>query len=350
MPVDHHPQQNYLLRALPPDARARIFPHLELEEMPLGRVLCQSCHPLQDVYFPTSAVVAPLHAVRDDAVAQVAVIGNEGVAGLALLLGGEATASRAVVQFPGHAFRLNGPLLQREYARYGALHGLLLRYTQALLAQMAQTVVCHTNHSPDQRLCRWLLLTLDRVASDHLPIEADLIEQVLGVPAGRVNQTLQAFAALGAIQQSSTQLTVRDRSRLEQASCECYSMVRGEFDRLLPRRMENLIDVFPSLTSTLINGLSASTQREFISQLQGALVRAVTFDLDTDTCSIALEADQFPSGARRPVGGARHAKRIPVECRYWANLDADPLGRILAIDILRPPPSLKDELLARAAA
>jgi hypothetical protein len=112
--------------------------------------------------------------------------------------------------------------------------------------------------------------------------------------------------------------------------------------------MENLIDVFPSLTSTLINGLSASTQREFISQLQGALVRAVTFDPDTDTCSIALEAEQSPYGARR-TGGARHAKKIPVECRYWANLDADPLGRILAIDILRPPPPLKDELLARAA-
>jgi hypothetical protein len=350
MSVAHHPQQNYLLRALPPDARARIFPHLELEEMPLGRVLFEHSRPLQDVYFPTSAVMAPLRAVENDAVAQVAVIGNDGVAGLSLIVGGETTAARAVVQFPGHAFRLNGDLLQREYARYGALHGLLLRYTQALLAQMAQTVVCHMNHPLEHRLCRWLLLTLDRIASNHLPIEVDLIEQVLGAPGERVNETLRALGALGVIQQSPEELIVRDRPALEQASCECYSAVRNEFARLLPRRMENLIDVFPSLTSTLINGLSASTQREFITQLQGALVRAVTFDLDTDTCNIALEAEQSPLGVRRHGGGARHAKRIPVECQYWANLDADPLGRILGIDILRPPPPLKEELLARAAA
>jgi hypothetical protein len=350
MSVAHHPQQNYLLRALPPDARARIFPHLELEKLPLGRVLCEHGHPHQEVYFPTSAVVAPLRAVHNDAVAQVAVIGNDGVIGLSLIVGGETTATRAVVQFPGHAFRLNRQLLQREYARYGALHGLLLRYTQALLAQMAQTVVCHMNHPLDRRLCGWLLLTLDRIASNRLPIEPDLIEQVLGAPAGRVKSTLQALGALGVIQQSSEELIVQDRPKLEQASCECYSAVRAEFARLLPRRMENLIDVFPSLTSTLINGLSASTQREFISQLQGALVRAVTFDLDTDTCSIALEAEQVPSGVRRDSGRTRHARRIPVECRYWANLDADPLGRILAIDILRPPPPLKEQLLARTAA
>lgn len=350
MSVAHHPQQNYLLRALPPDARARIFPHLELEEMPLGRVLCEHGHPLWHVYFPTNSVVAPVRAVQDDAVAQVAVIGNDGVAGLSLIMGGETAAARAVVQFAGHAFRLNGQLLQREYARYGALHGLLLRYTRALLAQMAQTVVCHANHPLDQRLCRWLLLTLDRIASNRLPIEADLIEQVLGVPAECVKEALQALEALGLIQQGPGELMVRDRPGLERASCECYCAVRTEFARLLPHRMENLIDVFPSLTSTLINGLSAFTQREFITQLQGALVRAVTFDLDTDTCSIALEAEQSPSGVRRNGGSARHARRIPVECQYWANLDADPLGRILGIDILRPPTPLKEELLARAAA
>jgi CRP-like cAMP-binding protein len=350
MSVAHHPQQNYLLRALPPDARARIFPHLELQAMPLGRVLCEHSHPLQDVYFPTTAVVAPLRAVQDDAVAQVAVIGNDGVAGLSLIMGGETTAARAVVQFPGHAFRLNAQLLQREYARYGALHGLLLRYTQALLAQMAQTVECHMNHPLEQRVCRWLLLTLDRTASNRLPIESDLIEQVLGAPGERVNETLQALGALGVIQQSPEELIVRDRPGLERASCDCYAAVRTEFARLLPRRMENLIDVFPGLTSTLINGLSASTQREFIAQLQSALVRAVIFDPETDTCSIALEAEQFPPGVRRTSGRARHARRIPVECQYWANLDADPLGRILGIDILRPPPPLKEELLARAAA
>jgi CRP-like cAMP-binding protein len=350
MSVALHPQQNYLLRALPPDARARIFPHLELEEMPLGRVLCEHSHPLQDVYFPTSAVVAPLRVVKDDAVAQVAVIGNDGVAGLSLNVGGETTAARAVVQFPGHAFRLNAQLLQREYARYGALHGLLLRYTQALLAQMAQTMVCHANHPLEQRLCRWLLLTLDRVAANRVPIEPYLIEQVLGASAERVKEALQVLGALGVIQQSPDELIVRDRPGLEQAACECYSAVRTEFARLLPRRMENLIDVFPSLTSTLINGLSASTQREFITQLQGALVRGVSFDVDTDTCSIALEAEQTPDGVRRNGGRARHARRIPVECQYWANLDADPLGRILGIDILRPPALLKEELLARAAA
>lgn len=316
--------------------------------MPVGRVLFGTEARRQDVHFPVDTVIAPLIALKDDAIAHIAVIGNEGAAGLALFVGGEVAADYALVQCPGHAFRLNEQALRQEYSRYGALYGLLQRYSQALLAQMSQTILCHANHSFEQRLCRWLLLTQDRLASNQLAVSRHVIEELLGVPGERLRESLNMLDSLGAIRQGADRLIVRDRQSLEQASCECYSKDRGEFERLMPRRMDKLIDDFPGLTSTLINGLSASTQREFITQLQSALVRAVSVDPEAGTCTIALEAEEPTTAAQRESIGVRLAKRTPIECQYWVNLDTDRRGRITSIEIVRPPMPLREEMTAHA--
>lgn len=349
MSAAHLPQQNRLLRALPSETRARLFPQLELVEMPLGRVLYDADDPLSDVHFPTDAIIAPLHVARDHATVQIAVVGNEGMTGLALLVGGQTAPTQAVVQCPGYAFRLSAQALQREYARHGFLHALLLRYAQALIAQMTQTLVCHLQHSLEQRLCRWLLLTLDRVPSNHLPIRQEVIEKVMGAPGQRVNETLHAFDSLGAIQRNPQQLTVRDRRKLELASCDCYSVVRDGVGRARPQKMERLIDAFPVLASALVNGLSAANHQDFIRQLQGALVGGVTIDLEADAGNIALVAAVSPRRAvKRNIFAAAHGRRIPIECQYWVNLDTDSYGKITAIEILHPPKPLRDRMTARA--
>ena len=316
--------------------------------MPLGRIMNSPDSPLQDVHFPTDSVVAPLHAARDEATAQIAVIGNEGMLGCTLFVAGEAALKQTVVQCAGHAFRLSGEVLKQECNRNTELYALLLRYTQALLAQMTQTVECNLNHPLEQRLCRWLLLTLDRVHSNELPLKQDVIEKVMGEPRERVSETLHAFDALGVIQRGPERLTVPDRHRLELAACQCYSIVRSETDPPQPREAEKLMDLFPDLVSAVVNGLSSTDQGEFIKQLRGALVRGVDYDLDADSASISLAGVYSPRAVKRNVFASAHGRKIPIECQYWVNLDTDSFGRITAIEIMHPPAPLKEKIQSRA--
>jgi len=230
----HDPRQNHLLRALPAAEFARLSPHLELIAMPLGKVLYESGSQLRHVYFPTTSIVSLLYVMADGASAEIAVVGHEGMVGVALFMGGETTPSRALVQSAGHAYRLPGQLLKEEFHRASALQHLLLRYTQALLTQMAQTAVCNRHHSVDQQLCRWLLLSLDRLPSNKLTMTQELIANMLGVRREGVTEAAGKLQEAGLIKYSRGQITVLDRQRLEAQACECYQVVKTEFDRLLP--------------------------------------------------------------------------------------------------------------------
>jgi len=235
MSGSHDPGQNHLLAALSPDERERIYPHLRLVPLPLGKVLYESGDVLRHVYFPTDSIVSLLYVLADGASAEISVVGNEGLIGIALFMGGETTPSRAIVQSAGHAYRLIGHQLKDEFHRNGPLQLLLLRYTQALITQMAQTAVCNRHHSVDQQLCRWLLLSLDRVASNQLIMTQELIANMLGVRREGVTEAAGKLQKLGAIEYSRGQITVLDRLKLEKLCCECYAVVRKESDRLLPK-------------------------------------------------------------------------------------------------------------------
>jgi CRP-like cAMP-binding protein len=189
---------------------------------------------LHHVYFPTTAIVSLLYVMMDGASAEIAVVGNEGVIGVALFMGGETMPNRAVVQSAGHAYRLKGQLLKQEFNRSGELQHLLLRYTQALLTQMAQTAVCNRHHSLDQQLCRWLLLSLDRLPSNELVMTQELIANMLGVRREGVTEAAGNLQKGGLIRYQRGHITVLDRARLEARACECYAVVKKEFDRLLP--------------------------------------------------------------------------------------------------------------------
>ncbi len=230
----HNFQQNHLLAALPPADLERLLPHLQLIVMPLGDVLYESGILLRHVYFPTTSIVSLLYVMSDGASAEIAVVGNEGVIGVSLFMGGETTPSRAVVQSAGHAYRLTGQLLKEEFTRAGAMQHLLLRYTQALLTQMAQTAVCNRHHSLDQQLCRWLLLSLDRLPSNQLVMTQELIANMLGVRREGVTEAAGKLQSAGLIQYSRGRITVLDRAALEARTCECYGVVKRECDRLLP--------------------------------------------------------------------------------------------------------------------
>jgi CRP-like cAMP-binding protein len=230
----NNPDQNYLLRALPAEARERLFPLLEPVDMALGRVLYESGDTMQHVYFPTDSIVSLLYVMEDGASAEIAVVGYEGMVGIALFMGGETTPNRAVVQSAGSAYRLKGHLMKLEFGRSGALQHLLLRYTQALLTQMAQTAACNRHHSVDQQLCRWLLLSLDRLPANTLVMTQELIANMLGVRREGVTEAAGKLQSQGLIEYSRGRITVLDRPRLEAASCECYAVVKQEFDRLLP--------------------------------------------------------------------------------------------------------------------
>lgn len=235
----HDPRQNRLLAALPVDEYARLLPHLGLVPMPLGKVLCEPGSQLHHAYFPTTSIVSLLYVMEDGASAEIAVIGNDGVVGVALFMGGETTTSRAVVQSAGHAYRLPGQLLKDAFhraggRRAGALQSLLMRYTQALLTQMAQTAVCNRHHSVDQQLCRWLLLSLDRLPSNELAMTQELIANMLGVRREGVTEAAGKLHHAGLINYSRGKITVADRPGLEARVCECYAVVKKEFDRLLP--------------------------------------------------------------------------------------------------------------------
>ncbi len=235
MPNVHNPAENRLLAVLPESERARVYPELELTQMPLGDVLYESGSQLDHVYFPaTSTIVSLLYVMADGASAEIAVVGTEGMVGVALFMGGETTPSRAVVQSAGFAYRLSGLLLKEEFRRAGAMQHLLLRYTQALLTQMAQTAVCNRHHSLDQQLCRWLLLSLDRLPSNELTMTQELIANMLGVRREGVTEAAGKLQAAGVIRYSRGRIAVLDRPALEAHVCECYQVVKREFDRLLP--------------------------------------------------------------------------------------------------------------------
>lgn len=228
------PRQNHLLAALPVEERVRLFPHLEFVPMPLGEVVCEPGIAMRHVYFPTTCIVSLLYVMEDGASAEIAVVGNEGIVGISVFMGGETTTSRAVVQSAGHAYRLEGQLLKDAFFRAGPMQLLLLRYTQALLTQMAQTAVCNRHHTVDQQLCRWLLLSLDRLPSNELTMTQELIANMLGVRREGVTEAAGNLQRAGLIHYSRGRITVLDRPGLEARVCECYLVVKKEFDRLLP--------------------------------------------------------------------------------------------------------------------
>lgn len=227
------PLDNHLLSELTTEVRARLFPKLDLVTLPLGKVLYESGDKLRYVYFPTDSIVSLLYVMENGASAEISIVGNEGIVGVALFMGGESTPSRAVVQSAGLAYRLPGQILKDEFNRHGEMLHLLLRYTQSLLTQMAQTAVCNRHHSIDQQLCRWLLLSIDRLRDNKLNMTQELIANMLGVRREGVTEAAGKLQKLGVIEYHRGHITVLDRPRLEQLSCECYAVVRRETDRLL---------------------------------------------------------------------------------------------------------------------
>ena len=228
------PHQNHLLNALPAIDYARVASHLELIPMKLGDVLYESGATLRYAYFPTTSIISLLYVLEDGGSAEIAIVGNEGVLGISLFMGGDTTPSRAVVQSAGFAFRLKAQLLKDEFARFGPTMHLLLRYTQALITQMSQTAVCNRHHSVDQQLCRWLLLSLDRLASNELSMTQELIANMLGVRREGVTEAAGKLQKAGLIRYQRGRITVLDRPGVEARSCECYQVVKREIDRLLP--------------------------------------------------------------------------------------------------------------------
>jgi CRP-like cAMP-binding protein len=234
MRAAHDPRQNHLLAALPTTDFERLQSHLKLIPLPLGEALYEPGIGMRYLYFPTNSIVSLLYVLADGASAEIAVVGNEGVIGVSLFMGGETTPSRAVVQSAGHAYRLPGHVLKEEFTRGGAMQHLLLRYTQALITQMAQTAVCNRHHSLDQQLCRWLLLSLDRLPTNELVMTQELIANMLGVRREGVTEAAGNLQEAGLIQYSRGRITVLNRAGLEARTCECYAVVKQECDRLLP--------------------------------------------------------------------------------------------------------------------
>ncbi len=229
----HSPRQNHLLATLPADIFEHILPHLELIPMPLGQVLYESGGQLHHVYFPTTAILSLHYIMENGASAEIAGVGNEGVLGISLFMGGNTTPSRATVQTGGHGYRLAGRLMMAEFNRAGAMMRLMLRYTQALMTQMSQTAVCNRHHSVEQQLCRWLLLTADRLPSNELTITQELIAGMLGVRREGITETAGNLQRAGLISYRRGHITVLDRSGLESRACECYNVVKKEYSRLL---------------------------------------------------------------------------------------------------------------------
>jgi CRP-like cAMP-binding protein len=228
------PLHNQLLAALPPAELQRWLPRLEPTDLPLGQVLYEPGVTLRHVYFPTDAIVSLLYVMENGASAEIAVVGREGLVGVSLFMGGGSTPSRAVVQSAGRGFRLEAAHMNEEFNRAGAVMHLLLRYTQALITQMAQTAVCNRHHTLDQQLCRWLLLSLDRLESGQLRMTQELIANMLGVRREGVTESALKLQQAGLIRYARGHIHVLDRPGLERRSCECYAVVKKEYDRLLP--------------------------------------------------------------------------------------------------------------------
>ena len=230
-------KRNQLLAALPEAEWLRWLPDLEAVELPLGKVLYESGATLKHVYFPTTAIVSLLYVTESGASAEIAVVGNEGLVGISLFMGGESTPSRAVVQSAGLGYRLPAQKMKAEFNRAGPVLHLLLRYTQALITQMTQTAVCNRHHSLDQQLCRWLLLSLDRLRGSDLTMTQELIANMLGVRREGVTESALSLQKAGLIRYARGHITVLDRTGLEHRSCECYMVVKKEYDRLLPAKI-----------------------------------------------------------------------------------------------------------------
>ena len=227
--------QNQLLAALPPADLARISDQMEAAPMPLGHVLYESGDQLQHVYFPTNSIISLLYVMEDGASAEIAIVGSEGIVGISLFMGGETTPSRAIVQSAGQAYRVSSKVLKAEFHRAGPLQDVLLRYTQALITQMSQTAVCNRHHSVEQQLCRWLLMSLDRLGSTELSMTQKLIADMLGVRREGVTEAAGKLQKLGLIEYSRGHIVVLDRAGVEKHACECYQVVKKEYERLLPR-------------------------------------------------------------------------------------------------------------------
>jgi CRP-like cAMP-binding protein len=236
-PGKHNPKQNHLLAALPDADYERLHPDLELVPLPLGWAVYEAGGPQGYIYFPTTSIVSLLYVMEDGASAEIAVTGNDGLVGIALFMGGESTPSRAVVQSAGYGFRLKASILKREFALGGHLQHVALRYTQALITQMAQTAVCNRHHSVEQQLCRWLLLSLDRLPSNELVMTQELIANMLGVRREGVTEAAGHLQAAGLINYSRGHIVVIDRPKLEKRVCECYAVVKREMSRLLPEKL-----------------------------------------------------------------------------------------------------------------
>ncbi len=234
MSIALSPHQNLLLAALPSDEYERLALQMEFVEMPLGSVVYESGTTMRWVYFPTTSIVSLLYMLEDGESAEIAVVGKDGIVGVSLFMGGESTSSRAVVQSAGHAYKLKAPLLKAEFYLAGPLQRLMLRYTQSLLTQMAQTAVCNRHHTVDQQLCRWLLLSMDRLPSNELVMTQELISNMLGVRREGVTEAAGNLQKAGLIEYRRGRITVLDRPGLEARSCECYQVVKTECDRLLP--------------------------------------------------------------------------------------------------------------------
>lgn len=232
-PAQHTPKQNHLLAALPAEVFERISPHLELISMPLGDILFESGDPLQYVYFPTTAIVSLHYVLENGASSEISGVGNEGVLGITLFLGGNATPGLATVLTAGCGYRLKGRLMIEEFNRAGTMMHLMLSYTQALITQISQTAVCNRHHSIEQQLCRWLLLTLDRMPTNELTVTQELIASRLGVRREGITEMAGSLQRADVISYRRGHITVLDRSGLESRACECYNVVKKEFHRLL---------------------------------------------------------------------------------------------------------------------
>ncbi|MDI5891537.1 Crp/Fnr family transcriptional regulator [Halomonas rhizosphaerae] len=233
MALQHDPRQNHLLAALSRDEYQRLAPHLERVDLRLGESLAESGKVMRHVYFPVDCIVSLLCVMEDGDSTEIAVVGAEGIVGISLFMGGETTPSRAVVQSAGSAYRLKGQLIKDEFDRASTLQHLLLRYTQALITQMAQTAVCNRHHSLDQQLCRWLLLSLDRLPTNELVMTQELIANMLGVRREGVTESAGKLQRAGLISYHRGHISILDRTGLEARVCECYAVVKKEYDRLL---------------------------------------------------------------------------------------------------------------------
>ncbi len=262
MPIKPEPQHNHLLAALSPEVQGRLFPHLELVKLPLRALLYESRRPMRHVYFPTDSIVSLQYLMENGTSTAISVVGNEGLLGITLFLGGESTPSRSIVQSAGHAYRLPRVRVKEEFNRHGQLLMLMLRYTQALITQVSLTAVCNRHHSIDQQLCRWLLLSIDRLEHNQLTMTQEFIANMLGVRREGVTHAASKLQSLGVISYSRGLIRVLDRPKLETLSCECYNVVKKETDLLLDylpqRQIIKDVEAIPTATLPSVEPVAES--------------------------------------------------------------------------------------------